>query len=56
MRSLFEKRVFWIVLAVVLAGLGVNAVIRGEHAFAVIYLLFIAFAVARASGWRMKGL
>lgn len=56
MRNLFEKRVFWIVLAVVLLSLGANALNRGEREFAVVYLLFLAFAVARASGWRMPRL
>jgi len=56
MRNLFEKRVFWVVVAAVLLGLSANAFNRGERNFAVIYLLFLAFAVARAAGWRMPRL
>jgi hypothetical protein len=56
MRNLFEKRLFWIVLAVVLLGLSVNAFNRGERPFAVIYLAFLVFALARAAGWRMPRL
>ncbi len=53
MRKLFEQRAFWIVLSVLCIGLGVLALRRGERDFAIIYLVFLAFTVARAAGWRM---
>jgi len=51
MRKPFGNRLFWIVLALVLVALGATAVIRREYAFAALYAVFIAFAVARAAGW-----
>jgi hypothetical protein len=54
MRKLFGQRLFWVVLALVLVGLGTSAVIRREYEFAALYAVFVAFAVARAAGWTSR--
>ncbi len=54
LQKLFERRIFWIVLSVVLLAMVGRSWQRHETAYVVIYLLFLAFTIARASGWRMK--
>ncbi len=54
LKKLFEQRVFWIALSILLVGLDVRSWLGGETAYGVIYIVFLAFTVARASGWRLK--
>ncbi len=54
LKKLFEMRIFWILLSILLVVMAVLSWRRGETVYVVIYALFLVFTVSRASGWRMK--